>query len=87
VTRSASALDSKFLAGSAIMVSMCDHTTRTEKNIVKTIVQRCNSCGMVREHNPKLKRVLPVTDPELWTEWAEGHELFDKFFENSSCNL
>jgi hypothetical protein len=60
---------------------MCNHLTRNEKNIVKTIVQRCTECGMVREYNPKLKRVLTVTDPDLWGPWSSGHELIDRFFE------
>ena len=62
---------------------MCDHKNCLEKKIVRTVVQRCRACGMIREYNPRLKKVLPVTDPDLWSDWSEGHVLFDKFFADS----
>jgi hypothetical protein len=58
----------------------CNHDSRQEVHLQLMIIQRCMKCGVVREYNPEKKRLLIVSDSELWSEWGESHPYVDKMF-------
>ena len=51
----------------------CEHLSRREIHEGVLHIQQCHQCGMIREYNPNQKKVRLATDPDLWSEWVEGH--------------
>jgi hypothetical protein len=55
------------------MSNTCLHEVKKEYIELRGIIhyQQCAQCGMIREYNPKQKKHILTSDPDLWSPWEE----------------